>query len=100
MKAWASGRASALRAVEAIPPGKQSVDLMGSDPLLTVIEAKFVDFFVSTPVMKGSDPITSTTPKWPGVKEFKGLESFPQSNRVFRRIIFGLKDSTRISGPP
>jgi hypothetical protein len=33
---------------------------MGSDPLLTVVEAKNGDFFPSTAVMKGSDPIKST----------------------------------------
>ena len=38
----------------------QSVDLMGSDPLLTVVEAKNGDSFLSTAVMKGSDPIKST----------------------------------------
>ena len=36
------------------------VDLMGSDPLLTVFEAKIVCFFASTAVMNGSDPIEST----------------------------------------
>jgi hypothetical protein len=38
----------------------QIVDLMGSDPLVTVVEAKNGDFFPSTAVMKGSDPIKST----------------------------------------
>ena len=33
---------------------------MGSAPLLTVVEAKNGDFFPSTAVMKGSDPIKST----------------------------------------
>ena len=32
---------------------------MGSDPLLTVAEAKHVHFFASTAVMQGSDPIKS-----------------------------------------
>jgi hypothetical protein len=39
---------------------RQSVDLMGSDPLLTVVEAKNGNSFPSTAVMKGSDPIKST----------------------------------------
>ena len=39
---------------------KEGVDLMRSDPLLTVFEAKIVCFFASTAVMNGSDPIEST----------------------------------------
>ena len=38
---------------------------MGSDPLLTVFEAKIVCFFASTAVMKGSDPIKSTAARIP-----------------------------------
>jgi two-component system CheB/CheR fusion protein len=38
----------------------QAVDLMGSDPLLTVAEAKTDRVLASTAVMKGSDPIKST----------------------------------------
>ena len=38
----------------------EAVDLMGSDPLLTVAEAKNRGVFASIPVMKGSDPIKST----------------------------------------
>ena len=37
-----------------------TVDLMGSDPLLTVVEAKHVWVLASIAVMKGSDPIKST----------------------------------------
>ena len=33
---------------------------MGSDPLLTVIDAKSADVFASTLAMNGSDPIRST----------------------------------------
>ena len=36
------------------------VDLMGSDPLLTVVEVKNVWVLASIAVMKGSDPIKST----------------------------------------
>ena len=43
--------------------GQGSVDLMGSDPLLTVVEAKNVWVLASVAVMKGSDPIKSTCHK-------------------------------------
>ena len=38
---------------------------MGSDPLLTVVEAKNVWVLASIAVMKGSDPIKSTSPRSP-----------------------------------
>jgi hypothetical protein len=39
--------------------GKEAVDLMESDPLRTVAEAKNVGIFSSITVRKGSDPIKS-----------------------------------------
>ena len=59
----------------------QSVDLMGSDPLLTVVEAKNGDFFPSTAVMKGSDPIKSTASYW---AEW-GLRRYPAEDSKNRR---------------
>ncbi len=41
-------------------PARQSVDLMGSDPFMTAIEAKTQTFLASTTVSRGSDPIKST----------------------------------------
>ena len=45
---------------------REAVDLMGSDPLRTVAEAKNGGFFASISVMKGSDPIKSTLSWWRG----------------------------------
>ena len=42
------------------PVGLGSVDLMGSDPIMTAIEAKTQTFLASTTVSRGSDPIKST----------------------------------------
>jgi hypothetical protein len=65
---------------------------MGSDPLVTVVEAKNGDFFPSTAVMKGSDPIKSTASMnhW---KPYEPSESLPWNlarvKHLHRRAAFG-----------